>query len=164
MKSKSTLFRQPVKLFSQIDIFGETASFDIQGHSSVKGVFGALLSLGIAIVILSYGVNKFMILQAYGGTDYQTVTNQNSLDPTVYYHQNETKTDIVIGLLNVMTGESIAQEDYEGYFSWNPVHYKRDGPDQSFHNLTASKCSQQDLKSKLFDVKEGEENAIERFK
>ena len=86
MKSKSRFLSQPAKLFSSIDIFGETASFDIQGRSSVKGVFGALLSLAIGIVILSYGVNKFMVLQAYGGTDYQTVTNQNSLDPSVYYY------------------------------------------------------------------------------
>ena len=71
---------------------------------------------------------------------------------------------MVLGLLNVVTGNTIAPEDYEGYFSWLSVSYSRVGPNWSTTNLTTSSCSQQDLESKLFDIKAGEENALERFK
>ena len=57
-------------MFAQFDIFGEKVEFDIKGASSVKSVFGAILTLAIAAIIVAYGMNKFTVMQAREGTDF----------------------------------------------------------------------------------------------
>ena len=61
-RGASTLRNSPGRMFTQIDIFGEKVEFDIKGASTVKSVFGAILTLGIALVIIAYGTNKFIIM------------------------------------------------------------------------------------------------------
>ena len=58
-------------ILSQADLFGETVGFDIRGSTSVKGIFGAFLSLAIMGVVFAYGTNKYLIMKNREGTDYQ---------------------------------------------------------------------------------------------
>ena len=81
-RGASTLQNKVARLFTQIDIFGERVEFDIKGAGTVKSVFGAILSLIIFVFITAYAANKFNIMKDRDGTDYQTITANNALDPT----------------------------------------------------------------------------------
>ena len=105
-------------IFTKIDFLGETIGFEVKGGNSYKSVLGAILSLGIATVVLVYGSNKYKVMHEYGGTDYQTITNARGLDNTKNFSYNETRTNIMFGLYEIDTGRTMLEEDYHGYFEW----------------------------------------------
>ena len=81
-RGASTLQNRAGRLFTQIDIFGEKVEFDIKGAGTVKSIFGAILSLGIALIIFAYGTNKFIVMQDRGDTNHQTITTLKGQNTT----------------------------------------------------------------------------------
>ena len=71
MKKKTTsIFKKSQNLFSELDQFGKTIGFEIQGADSYKSMLGATLTLALTIVTLSYGVNKFFIMKEMRDTNF----------------------------------------------------------------------------------------------
>ena len=55
----------------QVDLFGETASFQIEGKSYYGSIHGAIISIGILATVIAYGLNKYNIMLDFGETSHQ---------------------------------------------------------------------------------------------
>ena len=54
--------------FNKIDIFGETISFNIRGANSFKTTYGAIMTLAVLALTISYAQKRLTILLDYGDT------------------------------------------------------------------------------------------------
>ena len=54
------------KAFKSFDFFGEGISFEIEGESTHRTCLGALCSIAIIIVTLSYAASRFDVMLNYG--------------------------------------------------------------------------------------------------
>ena len=68
-KSKGNSFlRKITNGQKSIDIFGERVNFNIDGSDSHKGIFGSIVTVCIALIVLSYGLDKFFLMIEYRDT------------------------------------------------------------------------------------------------
>ena len=56
--------------FKQIDFFATDIAFKENGGNSFGSIFGACISLLIALVVASYGLNKFFIMYNYEDSNF----------------------------------------------------------------------------------------------
>ena len=118
MSAKKTILRRSERIFSHIDVFGETVGFDIGGAGSVKSIFGALLTLITFCIVFIYGSNKFMVMINREGSDFQTVVHSRDLNSSIYFEQNQTNIEIAVGLFQLNLTRTISLEDLKPYFEW----------------------------------------------
>ena len=65
--------------FKKIDFFSSDVSFRENGGGSFGSIFGASMSLIIAIVVIIYGASKFTIMLDYEDTTLNVYTVKNEL-------------------------------------------------------------------------------------
>ena len=65
--------------FSRFDYFQTNIEFRENGGHAFGSVFGAFTSLIISLVVLAYGINKFIIMSKYDDTQYSEYTIKNGL-------------------------------------------------------------------------------------
>ena len=58
MKNRSNPLK---RIFSALDFFGEDVGFTINGQRTHKSAVGFLLSLGIMLTVLAFGLKKFVL-------------------------------------------------------------------------------------------------------
>ena len=76
---KQTLLSKIGEKVLQIDKYGESASFNISGRSSYTSVYGTIISMLVFIVVIPYGVNKFVVMKNYEDTKFQAITLENEI-------------------------------------------------------------------------------------
>ena len=81
MVGKHSLIRN----FKQIDLFATDITFNENGASSFSTVFGACLSLLIALIVAAFGINKFFIMFNFDDTNYSEFTFENALSGEEFY-------------------------------------------------------------------------------
>ena len=54
----------------QMDRFGEEPKFTVNGYSKYPGIFSALISFVIFVIVLIYGSAKYSIMNEYGDTNF----------------------------------------------------------------------------------------------
>ena len=68
-----------------IDIFGETKGFEIQGQSHFPSVLGALMTLLITMFVLMYTSEKMQVMFGKDDNSFQQVVKRLSIDRTRNY-------------------------------------------------------------------------------
>ena len=63
-------------LVKQIDTFGDSVAFNIKGNTRYPTWPGAILTVLIYFLIISYGLEKFTTMIYYGDTSFQLSTNR----------------------------------------------------------------------------------------
>ena len=58
------------KTFKSLDLFGEGVSLEVDGQATHKTWVGALFSLVIIVVTISYAVTRFEVMRKYGDTTF----------------------------------------------------------------------------------------------
>ena len=81
-KNKEPTANRIGNVLMRIDLFGETASFDINGKTSYPSICGTLMSVVIFAAILAYGGKKYRVMLDYEDTMHQTTQKKNSFDET----------------------------------------------------------------------------------
>ena len=82
-----------------IDLFGETATFQIEGKSKYNSFCGTVLSFGIFVTILAYGINKFNVMMNHGDTAHQSFINSNEISFLKNFTYAETGFNFAFGLV-----------------------------------------------------------------
>ena len=57
-------------LFKTFDLFGQGVGFEVEGGGAKTSFFGAIVSLGITIVVLAYAVNRTQIMLKMADTTF----------------------------------------------------------------------------------------------
>ena len=61
------------------DLFATDVAFRENGGNRFGSVFGAITSVLIALIVASYGINKFIIMSQYDDTLFNNYTEKNGL-------------------------------------------------------------------------------------
>ena len=61
------------------DLFASDVAFRENGGNRFGSVFGSLTSILIALIVASYGINKFIIMSQYNDTVFNNYTERNGL-------------------------------------------------------------------------------------
>ena len=72
--------KQPVRLssiFRSFDMFGKSVGFRIEGKETHGSYIGAILTILVIFVTLSYAFRRFDILSSYGDTTHQVSQEAN---------------------------------------------------------------------------------------
>lgn len=67
----------------RIDLFGETASFDIAGKSAYPSMCGTIMSIVVYAAILCYSSKQYNVMVGYEDTTHSTTLKKDGLDKTV---------------------------------------------------------------------------------
>ena len=59
-----------IRNFKKLDLFGTNITFREDGGDQFGSVFGALISLLVAMVVAEYGLNKFFVLKERNDTNF----------------------------------------------------------------------------------------------
>ena len=100
--------------FTQVDMFGEAATFIIDGQATYNGVFGSILSVLITLIVMVYGLKRGILVYTYGDTTFQTSVEQNNLNQTKIFSFDETHFNLGIGIANLQ-GLIVPHEEYKRY-------------------------------------------------
>ena len=144
----------------KIDIFGgQVPSFNIHGQKTIQTIPGAIATIVIAILTLSFGILKFEHL----------VRRKN---PVI----NETTSVLAEGSIQQLSDKNIAmafavEDFYSGtpledsrFYRWYSVHWTVDKGVWSSQNSLLQKCTQDDLK-KFYDYEnDATRQKVEAFK
>ena len=65
--------------FKRVDIFYNNIEFRENKGNNFQTVFGALISLAVALVVALYGTKKFIIMKDYGDTQFNEYTVRDGL-------------------------------------------------------------------------------------
>ena len=61
-----------VDLFkNNLDQFGQTVGFEINGGASLTSCTGAVVSMMIIVIVLFFAVNRFQVMYEFGDTTHQ---------------------------------------------------------------------------------------------
>ena len=74
-KEGGNTFGRLSSTFKRIDLFGETVEFQIDGKASYGSLMGAVLSILVLVVTLSYAFKRFNVMTTFGDTFHQ-ITQQ----------------------------------------------------------------------------------------
>ena len=105
-----------------IDIFGERVNFNIDGSDSHKSFFGAFVTMIIALIVLSYGLDKFILMTEYRDTIHQETTDTGAIDIEKVFPQSETKVNVAFSVYDIQinaSGGTLPHDEYSGYFIWS---------------------------------------------
>ena len=97
-KNKEPTAERIGNVLMRIDLFGETASFDINGRTSYPSVCGSLMSVVIFAAILAYGDKKYRVMLDYEDTMHQTTLKENNFDETKVLTYNQTHLNFAVGI------------------------------------------------------------------
>ena len=73
------------RTFKQFDFFATNITFKEDGSDSFGSIFGAFMSLLIALIVASYGIKKFIDMINYNDTNFSEFKTDNSLSEEVIY-------------------------------------------------------------------------------
>ena len=86
-KKRQTLLKKAYNGFLQIDLFGETVGFSIDGQDTYKSILGAILSFFMASACLAYFIDNYISMIQFGQTTYQkdevyynTIQNEENIN------------------------------------------------------------------------------------
>ena len=99
---------------TQVDMFGEAATFTIDGEATYNGVFGSLISVLITVIVMVYGLKRGIIVYTYGDTTFQTSVEQGNLNQTKIFSFEETHFNLAIGIANGH-GQIVPFEEHKRY-------------------------------------------------
>jgi len=89
-KNRVTGTKQPVRLssaFRSFDMFGKSIGFRIEGKETHGSYIGAILTILVSFVTLSYSFRRIDILTSYGDTSHQVsqaVNDFSKEDPLAF--------------------------------------------------------------------------------
>ena len=119
--NNNSFLKKIANVQKSIDIFGERVSFNIDGAESHKSFFGAFVTIIISLIVLSYGLDKFILMTEYRDTIHQETTDIWSIDKEKVFLQSETKMNVAFTIYDVQldgTGGALSYEEYGSYLSW----------------------------------------------
>ena len=73
-KKASNAFARLGPYVRSIDSFGQSTGLEIDGSSTFNSIGGALITLVIFAITISYSVRQFMVMLEYGDTHHLTTT------------------------------------------------------------------------------------------
>ena len=79
-KNKEHTAERIGNVLMRIDLFGETASFDIKGKASYPSICGTMMSVVIFAAILAYGGKKYRVMLDREDTMHQSTFKKDSYD------------------------------------------------------------------------------------
>ena len=65
-------------------MFGTNIAFKVDGGDNIGSVFGASISILVALIVTAYGFNKFVIMKYYEDTSYNDYTVKNGLSTETF--------------------------------------------------------------------------------
>ena len=77
---KNSIRNNFLQVFLKTDLFGEKAEISVDGSSTYPSFMGALISLAIIGLTLSYGSKKFAVMISYDDTNNEENILENALD------------------------------------------------------------------------------------
>ena len=98
---KNSFFKKIANGQKSIDIFGEQVNFNIDGENSHKSFFGSFVTIIIALIVVSYGLDKFILMTEYRDTIHQETTDIGSIDHERVFLQSETKLNIAFSIYDI---------------------------------------------------------------
>ena len=78
-----------------VDKYGERASFNIAGKSTYPSILGTLVSIIVLVVVIPYGLNKFLIMKEYGDTNFMSISVKNAIDKRQEFDFDETQVNMM---------------------------------------------------------------------
>ena len=134
-----------------IDIFGEKVNFNIDGADSHKSFFGAFVTIIITLIVLSYGLDKFILMTEYRDTIHQETTDTGAIDSEKVFPQSDTQVNVAFSVYDIQidgSGGTLPQQDYNSYLSFVPSLVTIDtvdGIDLKIENLSYHECTEADF-------------------
>ena len=136
----------------RIDKFGETASFSIAGRDSYPSFCGTLISIMVLSVVIPYGLNKYLIMQEYEDTSFQSIKVDNAIGIREEFGYDQTNLNYFIFFTD-STLLPIPKEDLEGYIELRGVELEIEKSSTTNVNqkeLNFRPCTKNDLKTNFF--------------
>ena len=96
---------------NNIDFFGETVEFQIHGQNKYSSICGIMLSLGILVTVLAYGINKYSVMINHDDTIHQKTVSQNEISSSQSFTYADTEFNIALGVKDSVTGQIIEIDD-----------------------------------------------------
>lgn len=81
-----------------VDMFGETITFEIDGHATKKSFLGSFISAAIIVITFSYAFTRFEVMRGYADTRYQQTTVALKYTKDEPLSHDESKFDLAIGI------------------------------------------------------------------
>lgn len=106
-----------VSKIMQLDLFGETTGFTIEGSKQYPSIFGTVLSLMIFTLVIIYGQNKVTVFYKKGDNSFQEIVNRNELDPTRVYSNDDINLNPSLFILEPFGANVLSEDDILGYFT-----------------------------------------------
>ena len=101
----------------QVDLFGETTGFQIEGSQQYPSAFGTVLSLCIFALVLIYGSNKTSIFLEKSDNTFQEIVKRNELNSTREYSFEEINLYPGLYLIDSRNSQIVSEDDMLGYFT-----------------------------------------------
>ena len=111
MVKRKTLAAQ----FKRIDFFATDITFKENGGNSFGSIFGAFTSLLIALIVASYGFNKFLVMYNHEDTNFNEFIEINSLSEDEF-GQEELQFQFAFGVVE-------KYYDEESYVNYNNMNH-----------------------------------------
>ena len=97
-----------------IDLFGGGVGFTIGGSSTHKSCFGAVLTLAIIVVTLSYAVNRAQTMAEFGDTVHQTTEEASNISMVNPMRLAETGMMFGVTLIDKSTYVPVSEAEMKG--------------------------------------------------
>ena len=114
--------------FKKVDFFATDVAFRENGGNSFGTIFGACVSLLIALIVSSYGFSKFVVMINYEDTRFNDVTEENSLSDDEF-GQEELQFQIAFGLFDFyydnLANSEIFKANYEQFIDFEVAIWNR---------------------------------------
>ena len=136
-----------------IDKFGESPTFQVAGRDTYPSLIGTVLTLIIVMVVIRFGINKFIIMKDRDDTKYQSVIEDRAIGPDEVLTYDQTHVNAFILFVDQAT-RPISYQELEGYIVVE--HYmqtfdRRDTiPKLEIEILTTSGCTTEYLDEHFF--------------
>ena len=106
---KRTLLSKIGDKVMQIDKYGESASFNIAGRSSHPSVYGIIITMLVFAIVIPYGINKFVVMQNYEDTYFQSITLENEMSAYEEIGYEQTNLNVMLYFINE-NGKKVTKE------------------------------------------------------
>ena len=129
-RSQTTLLRLK-RLIYKVDSFGETETLRIDGESSYRSLFGAVVSLLIMVIVFMYGFQKGMAWKNRDDYIIQQQIKSFGLDPSRAYSSEEMGFSLNLNVIKSRTFQSFTLEELAPYVTFSAWVQHR-SPDDRF--------------------------------
>ena len=135
------------------DLFGKGVSFEIEGRSTKATYLGALISLTIIIITISYAARRFEIMKEYNDTTYQETTTLSNYTPEQPLTYEQTGFDFAISIKDVDSPTPYFI-DIDPYLNLSVTNFeikKEDGSPSGpkIEHLSVHRCTEGDIESRF---------------